>query len=57
MPYHFVRGCLTSTGMRRSKEGGQTREQEGKEGEGRERAGRRRVGGDRYFYTMNIYEL
>ena len=43
--------------MRRSKEGGQTREQEGKEGEGRERAGRRRVGGDRYFYTMNIYEL
>ena len=43
--------------MRRSKEGGQTREQEGKEGEGRERAGRRRVGGDRYFYRMNIYEL
>ena len=43
--------------MRRSKEGGQTREQEGREGEGRERAGRRRVGGDRYFYRMNIYEL
>ena len=43
--------------MRRSKEGGQTREQEGREGEGRERAGRRRVGGDRYFYRIDVYEL
>ena len=48
--------------MRRSKEGGQTREQEGREwkgreGEGMERAGSRRVEGDRYFYRTDIYEL